>query len=442
MLDLQSLFIISATYYGGLPSTLLTCLMINTFQFSIYGLYSETLTAFLIILIQSIFIGFIPYAFKGYWKKWLTMIGFVVFLNSSLTFINYKFSSFTFLPINLSYGGFLLITGSMIAILIALLDQGQVKKRALIESEERYRMLIETSPDGICVKIDGTIIYANEQAAKIFGATHASGLIGKSVNELITFSSPKELRLIHKQFQSERIESIKRENRYLRLDGTIIELALSSSIVKYDGKAAVMVVFREITKQKIAERNLQLANLKLQKLSLLDGLTGIGNRRFFDEQYEIKWKEAYQNQSLLSIIIIDIDYFKAYNDSYGHLEGDNCLKKVAVTIEKCLQRYGDLIARYGGEEFIGILSETEGQGAWEKAECIRKEIENLQVLNEKSQINNYLTVSIGVVSMIPKSKNNKMELIDYADTALYKAKLYGRNRVNFYEEDKIIRPYE
>ena len=139
--------------------------------------------------------------------------------------------------------------------------------------------------------------------------------------------------------------------------------------------------------------------------------------------------KAFRNNSLLSLLLIDIDYFKNYNDSYGHIEGDACLKKVARTLEKVITRPGDFVARYGGEEFTIILPETNLKGATHIADLARKSIEELCIPHSSSDVCPFLSISIGVATRGAEKKYEPIELIQEADTALYQAKANGRNCV-------------
>lgn len=170
-------------------------------------------------------------------------------------------------------------------------------------------------------------------------------------------------------------------------------------------------------------------NGKLESLSTLDGLTGIANRRSFDNHIQINWKSCVREALPLSIIMIDIDYFKAYNDNYGHLKGDDCLIEVAKTIAHCIKRPTDFVARYGGEEFVMVLPGTDKKGALEVAERVRRNVEAHAITHEYSKIMPCVTISLGVATITPHFCDSMEEFINRADKALYQAKLGGRNRI-------------
>lgn len=176
-------------------------------------------------------------------------------------------------------------------------------------------------------------------------------------------------------------------------------------------------------------RLLEKANLKLQQQTSLDGLTGIANRRRFDEFMETEWRRARRNQTPISVIMIDIDVFKAYNDNYGHLAGDDCLRQVAQVLQQGSKRPGDLTARYGGEEFTVVLPETSLPGAAALAEELRAQVEGLKIAHAYSSVSDVVTISLGVATAVPDDSLPAETLLDCADKALYQAKQKGRNRV-------------
>lgn len=167
----------------------------------------------------------------------------------------------------------------------------------------------------------------------------------------------------------------------------------------------------------------------LEHLSYHDGLTGIYNRTRFDKFIEDEWYRAIRSQSPLSLIMMDIDHFKLFNDYYGHVVGDDCLKQVAKAIKGSLERVTDLAARYGGEEFCCVLPSTEGQGAVQLAEKIRYNVGALKIAHEKSLADSFVSLSIGVASIVPVFEDSLSDFINTADKMLYKAKQRGRNQV-------------
>ncbi len=184
--------------------------------------------------------------------------------------------------------------------------------------------------------------------------------------------------------------------------------------------------FRELRE---VQRQLEESNRELQRLSSLDGLTGIANRRSFDRTLSQEWQRALRGATALALILIDIDWFKAFNDHYGHLQGDDCLKRIAQSLQASTNRPGDLVARYGGEEFAVILPETSLEGAATVAERMRSDVEALRIEHCQSRCSGQVSVSLGVACVVPTKVSSPESLILAADQALYAAKGSGRNRV-------------
>ena len=172
-------------------------------------------------------------------------------------------------------------------------------------------------------------------------------------------------------------------------------------------------------------------NRELVRLSTVDALTGIANRRRFDEVLYKEWRRAMRRQYPISLLMCDIDYFKQYNDAQGHQAGDECIRNVARAIEESLKRPGDLVARYGGEEFAAVLPDTDFDGAQMVAEHVRSAVAELGIPHGRSSVASRVTLSVGAACMIPKRGSPAAggELLEGADKALYAAKSAGRNRV-------------
>lgn len=188
------------------------------------------------------------------------------------------------------------------------------------------------------------------------------------------------------------------------------------------------LLLEENNKRRRAETALQEANEKLHQLVVMDSLTEVANRRHFDDRLQQEWQRSAREQVSLSLILCDIDYFKFYNDTYGHLAGDACLKQVARAITRAVKRPADLVARYGGEEFAAILPNTNFQGALHVAQSIQIEVLHLQIVHASSCGNDYITLSQGIASTVPSYQTSPDVLIADADKALYQAKQQGRNR--------------
>jgi diguanylate cyclase (GGDEF)-like protein len=186
----------------------------------------------------------------------------------------------------------------------------------------------------------------------------------------------------------------------------------------------------EIQRRAAAEANLQSANQKLRNLAYLDGLTQIANRRLFDERLTQEWGRLKRDRLPLSIIMCDVDYFKQYNDAYGHQGGDECLCRIAETLAATARRPPDLVARYGGEEFVVLLPNTPLEGAVKVAETLRSNVKALQLPHRQSKVSDCVTASFGVASTIPNEGMTPEKLLLQADEGLYRAKSEGRDRVS------------
>ncbi|HAT48774.1 MAG: diguanylate cyclase [Nitrospirae bacterium] len=189
---------------------------------------------------------------------------------------------------------------------------------------------------------------------------------------------------------------------------------------------------RKAREQELLEvtKKLASANQILRRMAFLDGLTGIANRRFFDEIFQKEWRRAARSQSTIALILIDIDFFKLFNDIYGHQAGDECLKQVAKTLEASLKRPGDHAIRYGGEEFAVILAEeTNLEGTLKVAENLRINVATLEIPHLGNPAHGHVTISVGVALVQPEDGTLPQSLVMHADKALYEAKHQGRNRV-------------
>lgn len=198
---------------------------------------------------------------------------------------------------------------------------------------------------------------------------------------------------------------------------------------KYDGDRAAFVIGLDIT-----ERCQALEQLK--RLASLDGLTQVANRRSFDETLDREWQRLSREQQPLALMLCDIDHFKAYNDTYGHQAGDDCLKQVAAVLQQVTRRPADLAARYGGEEFALILPNTPLSGAMTIAENARQYLRSLDIQHESSPTSPYITLSIGIACWVPSPQRTPQALLKQADRALYDAKEGGRDRVCWDPESK------
>lgn len=217
-------------------------------------------------------------------------------------------------------------------------------------------------------------------------------------------------------------------NDYMVKLPDVIELVAR---IRYHSRSYINLLQRDAAYRALREsqQQLQQINFELQRLTNTDGLTGIANRRYFDDYLGAEWKRARRDKLELSLLLIDVDHFKLYNDTYGHVAGDAVLRQVAQSLDASIMRPADLAARFGGEEFAMILPRTGIEGARAIGERICTVVEASQVPHERSTVGRWLTVSIGAASLVPGEHQDIRELVETADRRLYQAKTTGRNRV-------------
>lgn len=217
--------------------------------------------------------------------------------------------------------------------------------------------------------------------------------------------------------------------RALTKDGKYTWIRDVVHVVRKQGEVEALIGFMfDINERKETERKLIELQKELEELSFTDSLTGIANRRKFDMILEIEWAMARRNRQPLSLILLDIDFFKQYNDLYGHLQGDECLKRVAGALKGAATRARDFVARFGGEEFVLVLPETDASAAQKIADRCRSVIFKLQIPHEQSGAGQILTASLGVGTVIPERDDDRAGFVEQVDQLLYDAKRKGRNR--------------
>ncbi|MDU2064682.1 MAG: diguanylate cyclase [Sporomusaceae bacterium] len=326
--------------------------------------------------------------------------------------------------------------GNVVSFVVLGMDitDRKIAEEKVKESEALYRFIVETASEGILIlKRDLTITFANDKLAAMFGY-EIEELVGSNFEQLVFEEHLGELAInLQKRMRGEdAVYEI-----YLRKkDGARHWVIISvKAMMDNDGYfTGLFVMLTDIHSRKLVEEKLESTIKKLEVLSNIDGLTNLANRRYFDQILSVEYDRLSRSGAMLSFIMIDIDCFKAFNDYYGHLCGDNCLQQVARILESSICRTADIVARYGGEEFICMLPETDLEGAKVIAEKMRSGVERLRIPHTGSRISDYVTISLGVASIKCSPKNNVLENISEADKALYKAKANGRNRIEFAEE--------
>ncbi|WP_413165787.1 PAS domain S-box protein [Capilliphycus salinus ALCB114379] len=306
------------------------------------------------------------------------------------------------------------------------------RTEALRQSEEKFRAIFNQVFQFIgLIKPDGTLLEAN-QTALDFGGINLEDIVNKPFWEAPWWKiSPQT----QQQLKEAITKAAQGEFIHYEVDvlgkNTIATIDFSIRPIRNNQGEIILLIpeGRDITERKQMEEALRKANLELERLATLDSLTQVANRRYFQNYLEQEWKRLTREQQPLSLILCDVDYFKRYNDHYGHPAGDDCLIKVARAMQLAVKRPADLIARYGGEEFVIILPNTNLAGAIKVAEEIQEKIHQLGIPHAQSQVSQLVTLSLGVTSLIPGVEKTTAELIEVADTALYRAKKLGRNRI-------------
>jgi diguanylate cyclase (GGDEF)-like protein/PAS domain S-box-containing protein len=277
---------------------------------------------------------------------------------------------------------------------------------------------------------EGRFLTANPELAWMLGYETADVLVEKMTDMATQMFANEEKaeEFFFALFEAEQLSRFRCEMK--RIDGADFWTLSYAHITRNEtGRISGFYGFViDISNTVRTEIRLQQMNEELIKLSILDGLTQIANRRCFDEVIDREWKRSRRDKTVLSLILCDIDFFKNFNDTYGHKAGDECLQAVAKAIEKSVKRPSDLVARYGGEEFAIILPNTEIPGACHVAEVIRNGVWNLSIPHKASRADQVVTLSLGVAGVIVDDQKNLKDLINRADKALYEAKAQGRNR--------------
>jgi len=293
-----------------------------------------------------------------------------------------------------------------------------------------YKTLLE-STKAIPWKIDWatmTFAYIGPQIEKLLGWTPASWV---SANDWAERMHPEDREWVVNFCVSQSKAGVDHEADYRALTkgGSYVWIRDVVHVVrKPDGEVDSLIGFMfDISERKQTEEKLVTLQKELEDLSFKDGLTGVSNRRMFDSILELEWGNARRNNQPLSVIMIDIDYFKQYNDHYGHIQGDDCLRRVAHVLSSTATRAKDFFARFGGEEFVLVLPETDAEAAKKIAERCRSVIFKEQIPHEKSVVSPVLTISLGVGTITPSHQDEAIAFIDLVDKRLYQAKQQGRN---------------
>lgn len=314
------------------------------------------------------------------------------------------------------------------------MDKRRDTEVALAQRDTILQNILEASPDSIGIFNENMVYQAcNRPFVKTLGISDVNDLIGRRLQDVIPSDT-------HQRFVDSDTQVLN-ENKSLRYvdrvthsngEATWYDVVKSPFRDPASGTNAVLVMARDVSERYLAAQKLEEANQELERLSFIDGLTQISNRRRFDEQLDLLWHIHNREQQPLAIMLCDIDYFKGFNDLYGHQKGDEALIGVAQAFKSVITRSSDCVARYGGEEFAFLLPNTTVQGAEVLAQRIHAEVIRMAIPHKGSEISANITVSIGVASLIPKPEHSAETLVALADNALYQAKANGRNQTSIH----------
>jgi diguanylate cyclase (GGDEF)-like protein/PAS domain S-box-containing protein len=299
-------------------------------------------------------------------------------------------------------------------------------------SERRFRLLAEASSDIISLTdLEGVRHYVSPASVEVLGY-RPEQVIGGSFRDLV---HPDDI-CAFTEFLGELRKggpAHAAEYRCRRADGRYVWLETNPRLYNdpdTGAPAGFVNVTRDISLRKAEEDRQQQEFETVEHLASIDALTGIANRRQFDLVLEREWNRAAREQACLSLLLIDVDRFKPYNDVYGHLTGDECLRQVVAAIKPVVARPADLLARYGGEEFVVILPNTDAAGACQMGEWIREAVEVCRLPHPGNPPHSVITLSVGCATLTPHPDITYLHLVESADQALYRAKAAGRNRIH------------
>ncbi|HYK36368.1 sensor domain-containing diguanylate cyclase [Alloacidobacterium sp.] len=318
-----------------------------------------------------------------------------------------------------------------VALVAVVLNERRLAEQAARKSEQLYRLLAENSRDIIVLTdlnhhreyISPAVQWMmGWDPRELIGATYEDGIVHP--DDVAALTAMLEALKSGEPAKSLTYRCRKKDGTYLWMEANI---SLYCDRITGEPIGYVNVV-RNVAERKAAEERLQDAYLALETLASVDPLTGTANRRQLDETLGHEWLRACRTTSPISLLLFDVDHFKFYNDLYGHLRGDTCLRKISDAARQVFRRAGDTVARFGGEEFAIVLPDTDRQGAFEMAQRLRQTVESLRIEHPGSQ-HNIVTVSVGCATLVPDVGADASVLIEAADRALYEAKRSGRNRV-------------
>jgi len=281
------------------------------------------------------------------------------------------------------------------------------------------------------VNTEHNVIRINRAFLNLLGLRDKESAVAKKCYDLLPSKSCQTSKCPLEQIRKKKQRIEMDVEREINRSKTVPFLLTAMPLFGLTGElVGIVEQFKDITERKRYQEALEKANRDLEQLAAVDGLTQLANRRIFDERLEEEWLRMKREKQPFSLILCDIDFFKRYNDHYGHQLGDKCLKAVAACIKNCVHRPADIAARYGGEEFGILLPNTPFEGAYHLAEVIRLAVWEMKREHIRSKVSDSVTISLGVATVIPSAKDDSaVKLLKSADKALYASKESGRNRV-------------
>lgn len=302
----------------------------------------------------------------------------------------------------------------------------------LRKNEELFRFITENTTDLISyLNPNGNFEYLSP-SSKCMLDFNQEEMIGRNLFEYLHPGEVESVTRLILEADSN-LDFASLSHRVKKKDGTYIWVETNARTIRKNSRKldGIVAVSRDITDRIEKEKRLHETNIMLRFISNMDGLTGIANRRYFDEKLQEEWNRTKRSSLPFSAIMIDIDYFKKYNDFNGHLAGDECLRRIAIALKETLKRTCDFAARYGGEEFVILLPETDEQGAAHVADLLHANIKKLNIPYMSTAKEPIVSISVGYATLIPDEYSKPEDLIKLADTELYVAKESRKNKFIF-----------
>ncbi|KGX87048.1 diguanylate cyclase domain-containing protein [Pontibacillus litoralis] len=428
IVDVRQISIIVAVIYGGPISAFIASLIISFVRVIYYGFSTA---AFISICILFSMTFLLPLVIKHITTR------LYQFITASTLFTIVNIGAIYLLTADNPKAQFPLIYYLFITVISTALSYYMAEYIKQMNVNNRhiryYKYIADNAMDLISSHYeDGTFKYVSPSSKRITGYT-ANDLIGKPLNY---FLHPDDVENNITPIQDDLHSSV--VYRFRHLNGEYIWLETNVKRVNTIGMEMedILCFSRDQTKRIQLEQEIGEKNKKLKYLSNMDWLTKVANKRYFNHKLRHLWEDAHRNKQPVSLILFDIDYFKLYNDHYGHLQGDQCLQQVAEIAKQTI-RIDDFLARFGGEEFTVLLPNTNEYEGKNVAESICSAVEKAALVHDYSPVSSVVTISVGISTITPSKDVDSKYLINNADKALYKAKAAGRNTVRCFQEEHI-----